>query len=139
MTLTLSTPALLFGAISLLLLAYTNRFLALAGLIRSLHERYGTHHDERTRQQIRQLRRRVRLIQGMQALGAASFFLCLLCMFVLFFGFTQAGQAVFGLSLILLMLSLALSFREIQLSVGALDLLLADLEDGPDDEAPRGV
>ena len=133
MPLSLSTPALLFGAISLLLLAYTNRFLALASLIRSLHDRYHDVHDEVTRLQIAQLRRRVRLIRNMQALGVTSFLLCVLCMFVLFFGAVRAGQAIFGLSLVLLMASLALSAREIQLSVGALDLLLADLELRPDD------
>jgi hypothetical protein len=38
--LSLTTPALLFSAISLLLLAYTNRFLAYASVVRNLHARY---------------------------------------------------------------------------------------------------
>lgn len=45
MELTLTTPALLFPALSLLLLAYTSRFLTLANLIRELHRRYQTEPD----------------------------------------------------------------------------------------------
>lgn len=133
MALTLATPALLFGAISLLMLAYTNRFLALAALIRSLHDRYRDAHDEATYRQIAQLRRRVRYIQTMQTLGAASFFVCLLTMLVLFVEALALAQALFAVSLLLMMASLALSILEIRLSVGALDLQLADLE------APAGA
>ena len=137
MALTLATPALLFGAISLLILAYTNRFLALAALIRSLHDRYRDARDEVTYLQIAQLRRRVRLVQTMQTLGAASFFVCLLTMLVLFADAMRAAQALFALSLVLLMASLALSILEIRISVGALDLQLADLEAPPGTAAGR--
>ncbi len=126
MRLELTTPALLFPAISLLL-AYTNRFLTLAGLIRELHGRYKEGHES-TLGQIVNLRTRVRIIRAMQALGVASFFGCVFCMFALFFGLMLVAQGVFALSLILLMVSLALSVWEIQMSVGALDLQLRDLE-----------
>lgn len=128
MRLELTTPALLFPAISLLLLAYTNRFLTLAGLIRELHGRYLEGHEETVLGQIVNLRLRVRLIRAMQALGVASFFGCVFCMFLLFFGLMLAAQSVFTLSLLLLMVSLGLSVWEIQISVGALDLQLRDLE-----------
>lgn len=124
----LTTPALLFPAISLLLLAYTNRFLTLAGLIRELHGRYREGHEDTVLGQIVNLRTRVRLIRAMQALGVASFFGCVFCMFSLFFGLMLVAQGVFALSLVLLMVSLALSVWEIQMSVGALDLQLRDLE-----------
>lgn len=139
MTLTLSTPALLFGAISLLLLAFTNRFLAIAALIRALHDRYRDAHDDTARQQIDQLRRRLYLIRNMQMLATASFLLCVLCMAVLFFGFMRAGEVTFGVSLVLLLLALALSVREIQISVGALNLQLADLEDDAPARMPRAT
>ena len=128
MSLELTTPALLFPAISLLLLAYTNRFLTLAGLIRELHGRYLMGHENTVLGQIVNLRTRVRLIRAMQALGVASFFGCVFCMFLLFFGLMFAAQGVFTLSLLLLMVSLGLSVWEIQMSVGALDLQLQDLE-----------
>ena len=128
MRLSLETPALLFGAISLLLLAYTNRFLAIAALIRSLHDRYQGTHDGVVLAQIAQLRRRLRLIQSMQTFGATAFLLCLVTMGVVFAGWPGAG-ALFVASLALLMASLALSLMEIRLSVGALNLQLSDLED----------
>lgn len=129
MELTLTTPALLFPAISLLLLAYTNRFLALAALVRDLVSRYKTQPDVRTRGQIANLRHRLIVIRNMQFFAVLSFFLCVLCMFLLFFGLALAGQYVFGASLLTLLLSLALSLREIWVSVGALQLQLAEVEE----------
>lgn len=128
MSLDLTTPALLFPAISLLLLAYTNRFLALASLIRSLHALHKDNPDEVIMGQIANLRRRINLIRDMQAVGVLSLFLCVLCMFVLFAGEILIGQLLFGLSLLLLMWSLWLSIVEIRISVKALDLQLRDLE-----------
>ena len=128
MELSLTTPALLFPAVSLLLLAYTNRFLALAALIRELHSRYKNNRDELLIAQIRNLRQRVILIRNMQALGVSSLLLCVVCMFVLFAGWVSAGKAIFGISLLLLIMSLALSIWEIQISVNALNLHLSDLE-----------
>lgn len=130
MELTLTTPALLFPAISLLLLAYTNRFLTLATLIRSLHDRYATTHEAHLRVQIDNLRYRVRLIRNMQVFGALSFFMCVLCMFLLFAGQMQAGALVFGVALLLLLISLTLSLREVQVSVDALTVELDHLADG---------
>ncbi len=128
MTLDLTTPALLFPAISLLLLAYTNRFLALASLIRTLHGQHKDSPDELIMSQIANLRRRINLIRDMQAIGVLSLFLCVLCMFVLFAGEILMGQLLFGMSLLLLMWSLWLSIVEIRISVKALDLQLLDLE-----------
>ena len=132
MDIDLTTQALLFPAISLLLLAYTNRFLALASLIRDLHRRYHDNQcDSAILEQIRNLRRRVLLIRNMQALGVASLLSCVLCMFVLFAGQQLAGTSLFAISLILMMLSLFVSLREILISVGALDFELSDMERGP--------
>jgi hypothetical protein len=129
MELNLTTPALLFPAISLLLLAYTNRFLTIASLIRNLHASYKDNpEDAITIGQIQNLRRRVNLIKHMQGLGITSLFLCVLCMFVLFGGYIDLGKWIFGFSLVLLLLSLALSLWEIQISVDALNLRLSDIE-----------
>ncbi len=126
----LTTPALLFPAISLLLLAYTSRFLTLAGLVRSLRDRYVTTHEEHVRGQIANLRYRLNLIRNMQVFGVASFFLCVLSMILLYAGQPVAGTFVFGVALILLLISLALSLREVQISIDALTLELQDMEDG---------
>lgn len=128
MEINLTTPALLFPAISLMLLAFTNRFVALAALIRNLHDRYQTSPDESIIAQIGNLRYRVMLIRDMQALGVLSLLLCVICMFVLFAGYIMLGKVAFGLSLVLMIISLGLSAREIQVSVEALNLQLQDLE-----------
>jgi hypothetical protein len=86
MEFTLTTPALLFPAISLLMLAYTNRFLTISSLIRSLHAQHKTAPDPLIIRQLSNLRYRVRLIRDMQMLGASSFLLCVICMFVLLAG-----------------------------------------------------
>lgn len=129
MDLGLTTPALLFPAISLLLLAYTNRFLTLANLIRELHKSYKSNPEQVILAQISNLRYRVHLIRDMQVWGIASFFLSALCMFFLYAGQELVGKLIFGVSLVALMVSLGISFREIQVSVDALDYRLSDLEE----------
>jgi len=128
--LTLTTPALLFSAISLLLLAYTNRFLTLAGLIRNLHAQYKENPDKMLLGQLRNLRLRVLLIRHMQFAGISSLLLCVLCMFLIYIGQMTWSEIIFGVALILLIISLGLSAWEIQISVKALDLHLSDLEKG---------
>jgi len=131
MELTLTTPALLFPAISLLLLAYTNRFLATAGVIRTLHDhvRQEGSYGPAIRAQIRNLRRRVHLVKHMQGLGAASFFGCVLAMLLIYSGVKTLASLVFGGSLLLLLGSLFLSLWEIQISVVALEAHLSDMDE----------
>ena len=128
-TLALSTPALLFSAISLLFLAYTNRFLVLAQLIRQLH---GTKNTEDTRElvlrQIANLRLRIKLTKFMQALGVLSFFFCAASMYFLFHGYAWLGEKTFGASLLMLLASLGISFWEIMISTRAIEIELKDLE-----------
>ncbi|MGD9327541.1 MAG: DUF2721 domain-containing protein [Cyclobacteriaceae bacterium] len=129
MDINLTTPALLFPAISLLLLAYTNRFLTLATLIRTLHAKYKEDPHDVLLGQIKNLRKRVILIRNMQAFGVLSLLLCVVCMFLLFANEQIAGRYTFGVSLILLIISLGLSVYEIQISVKALKLQLSDMEE----------
>lgn len=128
MDITVTTPALLFPAISLLLLAYTNRFLAITTRIRELHNRYCAEGGDSHRRQIDALRTRLYLIRSMQGFGVFSLFTCVLCMFTLFSGWITAGHVLFGVSMVLLMISLAQSLREIVISVNAMNILLADME-----------
>jgi Protein of unknown function (DUF2721) len=128
MELTLTTPGLLFPTISLLLLAYTNRFLAIASLIRNMVAQYKAHPDPLLLPQIENLKLRVRLIRDMQFLGVSSLFLCVVCMILLFAGMQRSAEYVFAGSLLLMLGSLALSIWEIQISIRALQIQLGDLE-----------
>jgi hypothetical protein len=126
--LTLTTPALLFSAISLLLLAYTNRFLAYASVVRALHARFKENKESIIIGQIQNLRKRLVLTRTMQLLGISSLLLCVLCMFLIYVDLRLAAEIIFGVALLLLILSLAISIREIQISVKALDLHISDME-----------
>jgi Protein of unknown function (DUF2721) len=128
MDITITTPALLFPAVTFLLVAYTNRFLAINARIRNLYERYQERSDEVIIAQIFSLKKRVVLIRNMQACGVGGLFLCVLCMLVLFGGWLQLGKLLFIGSLFLLLASLAISLVEIFLSVDAISLELRDFE-----------
>ena len=128
MEFSLTTPALLFPAISLLLLAYTNRFLALAALIRQLHRDYLQGREAGVLEQIHNVSRRLELIRVMQACGVLSLLVCTVCMFFAFAGWLRVAAGLFGASLVLMGASLACSVWEIQISTGALKILLRNLE-----------
>ena len=129
MELSITTPALLFPAITLLMLAYTNRFLAIASLVRKLHEEYVKVEDRNLlHKQISNLRTRISLIRNMQALGVLSFLLCIICMYLIFREYDAASKWVFALSLLSLLTSLIFSLIEIILSTKAIDLVLSDME-----------
>jgi len=123
----LTTPALLFPAISLLFLAYTNRFLVLAQLIRQLHDREGDLVRDMVYRQINNLKKRIALIRWMQGLGVFAFILCALAMFFLFIKMDLVAEVSFGFSLLLLVLSLVVSLYEIAISTRAIQIELEDL------------
>ncbi len=129
MELSITTPALLFPAITLLMLAYTNRFLAIASLVRKLHDEYIKVEDRNLlHKQISNLRKRISLIRNMQAMGVLSFLLCIICMYLIFREYDVASKWVFAFSLLSLLTSLILSLFEIILSTRAIDLELSDME-----------
>lgn len=123
-----TTPALLFPAISLLLLAYTNRFLTLASLIRKLAEAESSLCNQARLRQIDLLRRRISLTKRMQVAGVFSFLLCTLSMFALFISVDRLGLMLFGASLVMLSISLVFSLWEVLISTNALNVQLQDLE-----------
>ena len=128
MDISLTTPALLFPAISLLLVAYTNRFLALGSRIRNLHSGYKNNPQISVSEQINILKRRVFLIRNMQLCGVAALFCCVLSMFFLFADNKLAGKTIFGISLLLMLCSLGFSLRELFISMEALNIELRDME-----------
>jgi Protein of unknown function (DUF2721) len=130
MDITINTPALLFPAISLIMLAYTNRFLALASRVRILHDKYQGHAKTAViHGQIKNIRYRLKLIKNMQALGIITFLSCILCMYFIYIEWSVMAHWVFAFSLLCFAASLALSLLEIQLSTKALELELSDMED----------
>ena len=130
MTLEVSTPALLFPAISLLFLSFTNRFLHLSALIRSLHGDWLERGDAILRAQIDNLRRRLTLIRAMQMFGAVSLFLCVIAMLGVLIGWNLTAVAAFVVALGLMALSLGCLIYEVWISGGALRILLNAVEGG---------
>lgn len=129
MTLNIATPALLFSATSLILLAYTNRFLTIAQIIRSLKKTYDEAKNKSILLEIKNLNLRLTLIRYMQMFGVLSLFLSVFAMLVLFFELNLIGIYFFGMSMLCLLISLGISFWEISISVEALRLHLSDLID----------
>lgn len=129
MQMTVTTPALLFPAISLFMLAFTNRFLSLGGRIRSLHDQYRDTRDDSIKEQIKNLRTRVYMIRHMQGYGVLSMLSCIFSMVCIFQDWMLPGQVLFGTSLLCLIISLVYSFVEIRISIQALDILLKDMEE----------
>ena len=128
MDMSLTTPSLLFPAISLLMLAYTNRFITLANVIRHLSGLESAKSEDLVRRQIENFRKRLQIIRAMQTFGVLSFLVCTLAMFALFMGWLGLGKGLFGLSLILLLVSLLYSLYEVQISTQAINLELEKLD-----------
>lgn len=124
MEMTITTPSLLFPAISLLMLAYTNRFVVLTNVIRQLSNLEGAHSKNVVVRQIDNLRKRVQVIRQMQAYGVLSFVFCTMSMFALLLTWILIGQFLFAVSLILLVVSLLFSFYEVHISTTAINIEL---------------
>lgn len=128
MQLSLSIPALLFPAISLTMLAYNARYLAIAALIRQLHKQYLGDATPPVKRQIEQLRKRLSIIKNMQATAIISFLLAVITMFLIYVEHSIWANIIFGASLIALIISLLLSLIEVQLSTKALSIQLKNME-----------
>ena len=123
--LTLTTPSLLFSAVSLILLAYTNRFISYASLVRTLKEKHQQTHDPKDIAQIANLRKRLYLTRSMQILGLLSLLFCVVSMF--FISWQIIAAWIFGIGLLLLAASLCVCIWEINISVNALEIHLQDM------------
>ena len=129
MQLNLSIPALLFPAISLTMLAYNARYLAIAALIRQLHKQFNETADSPLKRQIDSLRKRLGIIKNMQASAIISFLLSAITMFLIYVELNVWANVIFGISLVFLMISLVLSLIEVQLSTKALGIQLKNMEE----------
>ncbi len=125
----ISTPALLFSAISLLMLAYTNRFLALAALIRQFIRQFEEKQETHILKQIQNFKKRLKIIKYTQLFGVISFLLCVISMFSIFVNMILTAEIIFALSLITMFVSLLLSLQEVLLSIGALNIEMRKIED----------
>ena len=121
MTLEITTPAVLFPTVSLLLLAYTNRFLALTAIVRQMDSSGEVEHEF---YQVKNLRKRLNYIKKMQYFGVSSLLMCAISMLFLFFQMDFIGKISFGISLVSLIVSLLFSLLEIQISLEALRIHL---------------
>lgn len=126
--LTLITPTFLFSAVSLILLAYTNRFLSYAQLVRTLKDKYMIDRSAITHAQIMNMKKRLALTKYMQLSGVMSLLLCVATMFLIYLGAQLISAYIFGLALLLLIISLGLSVWEIQISVKSLKIHLSDMQ-----------
>lgn len=126
--LSLTTPSIMFSAISLIMLAYTNRFLAYAQVIRNLKADYDKHPTHMAKKQIENLRRRLYMSRSMQVFGVASLFLCVVCTLLIYIGLGLAAIYVFGIALLLLIISLGISIKELMISVKALEVHIDHME-----------
>lgn len=123
-----SVPGLLFPAISLLMLAYTNRFLGLAAVTRELIDRHRERPDPGLRKQLRSLSVRLNLIRHAQGVGGTGLLFCTGSLFAMFMRDLALAQWIFGASLVLMMTSLAIGLREIYLSARAIQIELESIE-----------
>ena len=129
MEIDLTTPALLFSAISLIMLAYTNRFLSYAQLVRTLKEQYMENPSSVKAAQIANLRKRLYLTRAMQVTGTGSLLLCVVSMFFIYIQLYLVSIYIFGLAMVLLIISLAISVYEIYISVKALEIHLDGMDE----------
>ncbi|ACR11545.1 DUF2721 domain-containing protein [Teredinibacter turnerae] len=128
MEMNITTPGLLFPAISLLLLAYTNRFVTLASVIRQLSKLEDRNADDIARRQISSLRKRIQIIRWMQVFGVTAFLFCTLSTFALFVHLQLVGKILFGVSVIFLSVSLLFSLWEVQISTDAINIEIERLD-----------
>lgn len=129
MDFTIQTPTLLFSAISLLMLAYTNRFVVIAGLIRDLYAKYQEQPDDIIKGQLLNLRKRMKIIRNMQVFGALSFFFSVLSLMTIFIDLVLVAEILFGISLAMMLVSLLLLIMELNISVHALNIQLKDFDE----------
>jgi len=113
MNLNISDPAILFPGISLLFLAYTNRYLAIANIIRQLNQVIDNNFDENRERQIQGLLVRVQLIRYMQLFGILAFIFCTLSTGALLLNLDSIALISFGSSIFFLFVSLCASFLEV--------------------------
>ena len=129
MDISMNTPALLFPAITLVMLAYTNRYIAIASTVRALHDSYEKYEDKRIiHGQIKSLRYRLRLIKNMQILGVFSFLCCILCMYFIYAELILLAHIAFAAGMVSFAISLLISLNEINLSTKAIELELSDID-----------
>ena len=134
--LTLTTPSIMFSAISLIMLAYTNRFMAYAQLVRNLKDEFNQTHTRITEKQLLNLTKRLYLVRSMQIFGVMSLLLCVLCTLFIYVNMHLSAVITFSLALVLLAISLAISIKELLISVKALEYYLDDIKNcGKDSEA----
>jgi len=117
---TISTPALVFPALSVLMLAYTNRFIAISKRVRALHAEHKNNPQKRLLKQIQSLHKRLLYIRNMQFMAISGFLINMVSIFLILIGQTMVATLLFGISLLCIIISLLVSVLEIHRSVQAM-------------------
>jgi hypothetical protein len=137
MKLELTTPALLFSTVSLLILAFNNRFISIAQLIRNLHDKYKNNNDDTLLPQIKKLRKRLSLIRDMQVVAISSLLMSVITMLLLFYDLKKIANVTFAISLLMLVTAMLLAVAELLISTNALRIMLQDAENSKERKYPR--
>ncbi len=128
MTIPITTPALLFPAIAILMLGYVNRYIGAASVIRAITKDYSTGHRRvQVVEQLQIMQKRIGLFRYMLEIGAFALAMACLSMFLIFVDKQQAGNLVFGLSLVAMITSTLVSFYETVLSNQSLNIEINDV------------
>ncbi len=122
---TLQTPTYVFSAISLLMIAYTSRYVAISQVIRHLSES-APGSDSRVECQIRSLMKRVKYIRNMQITALIGFCANIMTMILIVLGIDFLIAPLFIAGLVLILVSLGICIMEIALSAQALSISLSD-------------
>lgn len=129
MDIAINTPALLFPAITILFLAYSNRFLTIATRIREKHADFNKTHSPVAAKQIMSFRLRLRYIVAMEMFAVLGIISCTIAMGFIFYGLQNYGNIAFAISMLFIVLSLLASIIELFFSMKALNIELEDMEE----------
>ena len=135
----ITTPAVIFSAVSLLYIGYTSRFIAISNLVRDLKKEFVISHDEIVIKQITNLRRRIEIIRNMQLLGILSLMLSILSMILLYKEWLWQGEMAFFVALCFLLLSMFFAIQEVLMSVDAINIDLSDIEELKNSKQNHGL
>ena len=125
---TISTPALVFPALSVLMLAYTNRFIAISKRVRALHAEHKNNPAKNLKKQIKSLHKRLMFIRNMQVLAITGFLINMISIFLILISLPKVATVLFGVGLLAIIGSLLISVLEINMSVQAMSFELEEDE-----------
>ena len=125
-----TVTALMFPAIPLLMVVYSNRFHTLSRLIRELHDEhvYEKHIPAEWKKQFINLSRRISILRWTIMFAAFGFLFNMLTVFALYLNELFLARVIFGSCCLSMIISIIFFIREIQISTNALNLHMSDMD-----------